>query len=341
MAGIRIDYRYYRITNNKQRGSMRNYLAICIMLVLAGCSSNLDTRPVSGVSKSTKSYTVKGRSYTPQSHYGYEETGKASWYGPGFHGKKMANGERFNMHCKHTAAHKTLPLPSVAQVTDLKTGRSIKVVISDRGPFKPGRIIDLSSGAASSLGVKSRGIAAVSVRALPEESRALSNYLKRHGRRGYDRRGRSWSQVYLQEIAGKAHQYQEAPRPKVKAIPYKPSGKLKVKLKQLSYRQPAAPVRARQSLERMLHEAVYKVPQAKPVLRVNRTIKVDTYRQPEEAQNLAGQLATMGRVVIREANAPTGTRYEVFLGPIKDEKTASDILTTLINIGHYDAKYVK
>ena len=322
---------------------MRSYLVLLIFgFMLVGCSNNLDTRPVSGVSKSTKSYVVKGKRYSPQSHYGYEENGKASWYGPGFHGKKMASGERFNMHCKHTAAHKTLPLPSVARVTDLKTGRSIKVVICDRGPFKPGRIIDLSAGAASSLGVKSRGIASVCVQALPEESRALSNYLKRHGRRGYDRRGRSWTQVYLQEIAGRADLYQDAPaKPSMNVIPYKPKGKLKAKLKTLKFSRPSTPMRAKRSLEKMLHEAVYKVPRPKPVLRGNRTIKVDTYRSPEEAQQLAGQLATMGRVVIREVNAPTGRRYDVFLGPTKDEQTASDLLTTLINIGHYDAKYVK
>ena len=322
---------------------MRNFVILILIAVLSGCSGDLDTRPVSGISKSSKAYTIKGRRYTPQSHYGYEETGQASWYGPGFHGKKMANGERFDMHNVHVAAHKTLPLPSVAEVTDLRSGRSIKVVIADRGPFKPGRIIDLSKGAAGKLGVLKRGVSDVCVKALPEESRALANYLKQHGRKGYDRRGRSWPQVYLQEIAGNHSLYQESPKSSLNVIPYKPQSKLgkKVRPQTLKFTQPTPSLEAKQSLESMIQQAVYRAPQAKPVLRVNRTIQVDTYRSPDDAQQLAGQLATIGRVVIKEVYAPTGTHYKVYLGPITDENTASDILTTLINIGHYDAKYVK
>lgn len=91
---------------------------------------------------------------------GYSEVGIASWYGPGFHGKTTANGELYNMYA-FTAAHKTLPFGTVVKAVDLDTGRSVVVRINDRGPFIPGRIIDLSYAAAEALGILERGTARV------------------------------------------------------------------------------------------------------------------------------------------------------------------------------------
>jgi len=85
-----------------------------------------------------------------------DQCGGASWYGPGFHGKKTASGSRFNENAM-TAAHKSLPFGTVVKVTDQRTGKSIKVTITDRGPFHKGRIIDLSKAAAAKLGTKSAG----------------------------------------------------------------------------------------------------------------------------------------------------------------------------------------
>ena len=84
------------------------------------------------------------------------QCGGASWYGPGFHGKKTASGQRFNENAM-TAAHRTLPFGTVVKVTDQRTGKSIKVTINDRGPFHKGRIIDLSKAAAAQLGTKNAG----------------------------------------------------------------------------------------------------------------------------------------------------------------------------------------
>jgi rare lipoprotein A len=86
----------------------------------------------------------------------------ASWYGPGFHGKKTANGERFNMYAM-TAAHKTLPLSSYAKVTNLKNHRTVIVRINDRGPYHGSRSLDLSYAAAKKLGISGVG----SVRIVP------------------------------------------------------------------------------------------------------------------------------------------------------------------------------
>lgn len=84
------------------------------------------------------------------------QCGVASWYGPGFHGKKTASGEKYNQN-GISAAHRTLPFGTKVRITDKKSGRSIIVRINDRGPFIKGRIIDLSKGAAQKLGFGKRG----------------------------------------------------------------------------------------------------------------------------------------------------------------------------------------
>ena len=88
------------------------------------------------------------------------ECGGASWYGPGFHGKKTASGQKFNENAM-TAAHRTLPFGTVVKVTDQRTGKSVRVTITDRGPFLRGRVIDLSKAAAAKLGTKEAGVARV------------------------------------------------------------------------------------------------------------------------------------------------------------------------------------
>ncbi|MBJ7899857.1 MAG: septal ring lytic transglycosylase RlpA family protein [Cyanobacteria bacterium RI_101] len=90
------------------------------------------------------------------------KTGMASWYGPGFHGRRTANGERYNQHGL-TAAHRSLPFGTRVRVTNLYTGQSVVVRINDRGPFIGGRVIDLSAGAAKAIGVYHRGTARVAL----------------------------------------------------------------------------------------------------------------------------------------------------------------------------------
>lgn len=106
-------------------------------------------------------YKVAGKRYYPAKQVeAFSQTGQASWYGPGFHGRKTASGERFDMHA-YTAAHKTLPIPSYAKVTNLSNGKSVIVRINDRGPFHGDRVIDLSKGAAKKIGFS--GVANVRV----------------------------------------------------------------------------------------------------------------------------------------------------------------------------------
>ena len=120
-------------------------------------------------------YKINGKWYYPAVDYQYDEIGYASWYGPAFHGKKTANGEIFDQN-KISAAHKTLPLPSIVRVTNLENGKVLSDIrINDRGPFARGRIIDLSKAAAKELDFLKEGIARVRVEILEDESRKLAS----------------------------------------------------------------------------------------------------------------------------------------------------------------------
>ncbi|MDA0240038.1 MAG: septal ring lytic transglycosylase RlpA family protein [Proteobacteria bacterium] len=157
-------------------------LAACAETQLALHTAKRMTRSTDGVEKAPgaykvgKPYQINGVWYYPGVDYGYAETGVASWYGPQFHGKKTANGEVFDMN-DITAAHRTLPLPSMVQVTNLENGRSLKVRVNDRGPFAHGRIIDMSRRSAQLLGFSRQGTAKVRVQVLADESRRLAQGL--------------------------------------------------------------------------------------------------------------------------------------------------------------------
>jgi rare lipoprotein A len=130
----------------------------------------------SGYYKIGKAYKIYGIEYVPQKYNNLEQIGEASWYGEKFHGKMTANGEIYNMNSL-TAAHRTLPLPSIVEVKNLTNGRIIKVRVNDRGPFAKDRIIDLSKKAATILGFKEAGKTNVKVKYLSEETEELLNKL--------------------------------------------------------------------------------------------------------------------------------------------------------------------
>lgn len=114
------------------------------------------------------SYKVFGkRYYVMDSSEGFKQKGDASWYGTKFHGQRASSGETYNMY-EMTAAHKTLPLPTYVEVTNLNNGRKAVVKVNDRGPFHGGRIIDLSYAAATKLGVVATGTAPVEIRVVNE-----------------------------------------------------------------------------------------------------------------------------------------------------------------------------
>ncbi len=145
-------------------------LPALLVLFLAACAASQPSDPAllggeGGVYKLGRPYRVGGRWYVPRFDPHYEEVGLASWYGREFQGRRTANGEIFDPR-RLTAAHPTLPLPSLVEVTNLENGRRIRVRVNDRGPFVPGRVIDLSEAAAVALGFRERGLARVRVRFL-------------------------------------------------------------------------------------------------------------------------------------------------------------------------------
>lgn len=117
-------------------------------------------------------YRIQNQWYYPQANPDYVEEGMASWYGPGFHGKPTANGDTFDKSA-FTAAHRTLPLPSMVKVTNLATNRSAIVMVNDRGPFSRKRILDMSEKTAIALGMKQQGVGKVRVQFLPAETREM------------------------------------------------------------------------------------------------------------------------------------------------------------------------
>ncbi len=183
---------------------MNKFLIVLLALGLSACTETqfvsqvakglpmpANTPQSQGTFKIGKPYYAEGQRYVPQETYSYEETGIASWYGPGFHNKSTASGETFNRY-ELTAAHRTLQMPSFVRVTNLDNGRSLVVRVNDRGPFSKARIIDLSDRAAELLGVKGPGTAKVKLQLLEKESREVAEAAKR----GIDTRG---SEVALNE----------------------------------------------------------------------------------------------------------------------------------------------
>ena len=164
------------MTASRQNLSSKGLMVLLACLSLAACASpryavrddapstsRPATRSGERLPGTMRPYEVGGKWYTPRADPDYDEKGIASWYGEQFHNRNTANGEVFDMDLV-SAAHKTLPLPCIVEVTDLDTGKKIRVRVNDRGPFVSGRIIDLSKGAAKKLGTYQKGVARVRVR---------------------------------------------------------------------------------------------------------------------------------------------------------------------------------
>ena len=168
---MRHPYCFHSVRSNYRPGFWG--LVMLLTSLLSGCASEpplLDTAAKAPQASSVhisrnkaaynKPYTVKGKTYYPMfSAAGYNEQGIASWYG-NESGNRTSMGTHFKSH-GYTAAHKTLPLPSKVRVTNLHNGRSIVVLVNDRGPFKKNMLIDLSHGAAKEIGL--HGLAEVKV----------------------------------------------------------------------------------------------------------------------------------------------------------------------------------
>jgi rare lipoprotein A len=154
--------------------SARFCLMVALLAVVTACGSRNHGPAVAqrGFYKVGNPYTIDGVTYVPAEEFRHSETGIASWYGPGFHGKNTANGEVYDQS-DHTAAHRTLQMPCVLRVTNLDTGQSTIVRVNDRGPYARSRILDVSRAAAEELGMVGRGTARIRIDQLEAESQAM------------------------------------------------------------------------------------------------------------------------------------------------------------------------
>ncbi len=272
----------------------------------------MNQAPVQPGYKVGKPYQVDGVWYYPAVNYDYDETGVASWYGPGFVGHSTASGESYDQNAL-TAAHKTLPLPSLVRVTNLENGRQIQLRINDRGPFVNNRIIDLSRRAAQLLGMEQQGTAKVRVQIMAEESRALA-------------------------LAAGAGQEAQGPQPTAA-----PTTKVTTEILPGSTK-PAAPAASAPVKPIVLGSP--PVPQPSPVVvqqpvhATNLFIQAGAFLQLQNADRLRAKLSGVGSARVVPVQLGAQRFYRVRLGPIATVAQADAMLSQVIAMGNKDARLV-
>jgi rare lipoprotein A len=319
-------------------------------------------------------YQVNGVWYYPRVDYSYDQTGTASWYGPGFHGRFTSDGEVYDMN-ELTAAHKTLPLPSVVTVTNLQNGRELRLRVNDRGPFVGDRLIDVSRRAAQLLGFEGSGTAPVRVRILRDESIQVAQAAM-HG--GYGSVGIAGSAPAVQTQMAALPPPRRAPAPSrlAYAAPAQPavSAPPPVAAPPPSAPEPAvaaapAPEPARPEPVRMA--ALTPPPAIEPPPRAAAAprhswpslisqahaetlhlapppshsggriyIQAGAFAVPENAQRVRARIATLGSAEIVSTTVSGAPMYRVRLGPIGSEMEARRVLNRVMESGYPTARIV-
>lgn len=265
-------------------------------------------------------YEIDGVWYTPREDYNYDETGVASWYGPNFHGRYTANGEIFDQN-DVTAAHRTLPLPSIVRVTNLQNGRSLVIRVNDRGPYVHGRIIDLSRRSAQLLGFEGSGTAMVRVQVLADESRALKAEMLARGAEPPPPAAVPRAIVVASVLPP------PGPQPAAPAPPAPPVGI-----------DPPPPMpTAVGSVEELDHQPIRMMP-----VKGNSQmyIQAGAFAQNENARRLSASLAGIAPARISTVRSGAGTLFRVRIGPIPTVDQADDLLERVIHSGHPEARIV-
>ncbi len=265
-----------------------------------------------GTFKVGKTYTVLGQTYTPRETYSFSETGIASWYGPGFHKGRTASGEVYDKY-EMTAAHRTLQMPSLVRVTNLDNGRSVIVRVNDRGPFKRGRVIDVSKRAAEMLGMIGTGTAKVRIDLLPVESRIIAEAAKT----GMSTKGA--------EVA--MNQTGRLPDEIIRAG----GGGA---LQPVSIQTASANVPGHVAGGNFYPDPVVT---QMPVTPSQIYVQVGAFGSQENAQKLVSRLASVGQATVYPSNMAGRTIYRVRLGPLDSVNRADNVLSRVIAAGHNDA----
>jgi len=306
--------------------------SLCLLLGLAACAGGPETplrsgrvQPSSGgYYKVGKPYQIKGDWYYPKEDYSYDETGIASWYGADFHDQTTANGETYNKN-ELTAAHKTLPLPTLARVTNLENGRSIVVRINDRGPFSGARVIDVSQRSAQLLGFEQSGTAKVRVQVLADESKAIADAMRTYG--GPSQETQAITQKAQQQAYEPAQTYSSAPATSVESAPLEPVAT-----------QPTHPVSLPTSAAQVHPVAEYvQLPVSGPHLIY---VQAGAFTNAANATKLTKTLSKVGTTRVVEALVKGTRYYRVRLGPIDSVTEADKLLKRVKASGAGEARIV-
>ena len=265
-----------------------------------------------GLRGTEKPYQIRGIWYYPKADPDYDERGIGSWYGEQFHNRRTANGEIFDMDLP-SAAHKTLPLPSIVEVTNLDNGRKMKVRVNDRGPFVGDRIIDLSKAAAEQLGYGRAGVARVRVR-----------YVGPAGKTPFDERR-------IVASAPPPPTPRAAPPPKARVYagglpPARPA-----------YDAPPPPKAADADYESPV--PVIAAPPA-PILASYR-IQAGSFANRDNAERAAAQLSGAGQASIESIERSQGTLYRVVVDAGVDEGVAFGVRDRVAALGFSDATVLR
>lgn len=303
--------------------ALRGFLLAGLGFALVACAGKTDRGAITDASRPGGSYKVgqpyqiKGSWYYPQEDYSYDETGIASWYGDDFHGLKTANGEQYNKG-ELTAAHKTLPLPTLARVTNLDNGRSVVVRINDRGPFSGARLIDVSQRTAQLLGFEKQGTAKVRVQVLADESRAIADALRRYGRP-------EKPVMLASSDAGAPESLTPAPSSgsvTSEALPPPPTNRAEARAMMASIK----PVQEVRQL---------------PVTGANQIyVQAGAFTRVENATRLQQNLARLGKVAVSNAQVNGVQYYRVRVGPVPDVASADALLGKVMKSGADAARII-
>lgn len=284
-----------------------------------------------GVFKVGNPYQINGVWYYPAVDYAYAETGIASWYGPGFHGLATANGEGYDQNAL-TAAHRTLPMPSMVRVTNLENGRQIALKINDRGPFAHSRIIDVSRRAAQLLGFEQQGTARVRVEIMADESRQLAML------QGAATPVVSQTAVVTPSAAPSSPQVTAAPTGTVTTETLAPPGQPTQGTKAVIAKAVPEPIVGKASV------AAGPKPDGRvtvvPVRKTAMFVQAGAFTNVANANRLRTKLASFGRSQVIPALVGNQRFYRVRVGPIAGLTQADALLARIVGAGHPEARII-
>jgi rare lipoprotein A len=307
-------------------GCAETQLVVSAAKRLSGSTQTTDAeRRVTGRYKVGSPYQIDGVWYYPKLDYAYSETGIASWYGAKFHGKDTANGEIFDMNLI-SAAHRTLPMPSIVRVTNLSNGRSLKVRINDRGPYARGRIIDLSRRTAQLLGFEQAGTATVQISVLAPESRQLAaSYGVMHATDNEPPPPVAAPRVAVTSAA-------LPPPPGAKATP-PPTNNHKIVAVDTA---PNRNIR-KTSLVPMVDDTVTVVP-IKDAPKI--FVQAGAFTRYDNANRLRARLSVVGQAKIVQVRVVDRPFFQVRFGPLESVEEADRLLASVVVAGQRDARIV-